>query len=144
MLYLNHLPEPPPHWTDFHKIWFGDITGRNYSKFYRRRLRDFNSVMARISPLPTSVAVIARCTLQGVQQVLLMPTGKPTWSKGVENYTFVMPPNLSSTSCDLDLWPPTPELVVSRPRHVDHALLLVCVLWTIIGQQQNSVFVRRV
>jgi len=44
---------------------------------------------------------------------------KPTRPKGVRNDAAARPPNLSSASCDLDLWPPNFKVVVSCPCPVD-------------------------
>ena len=48
-----------------------------------------------LSPFPRNVAMV---------------TGKPTQLNGVENDASAPPPNLTSASCNLDLWPPDPEV----------------------------------
>jgi len=54
------------------------------------------------------------------QIVLMTNTGKPTQPKRVENNASARRTNLTSASCDLDLWPSDPEVECFMLLPVDH------------------------
>jgi len=68
------------------------------------------------------------------KQATYKTTRKATWPKEMENNAFTKPPNLTLAFCDLDLWPPDPQVRSKfsnrwTNRQVENIMLIDLPVW---------------